>query len=109
MHLCILFLFFFCLVINKAVASNFIVLSERSLINLFLSLYFTKNTPRKVTYCSVMSINETIYNNSVFNSPPCLHRLLNLAGSDIIGVLIGKFKLELKMEILSETSHGIYY
>lgn len=54
-----------------------------------------------------MSVNETIYNNSVLMSPPC--EALNLAGSDIIGALIGKFKLELKMEILSETSHGIYY
>lgn len=83
-------------------------LSERSLINLFLSLHFTKNTPGKVTYCSVMSVNETINNNSVLKSPPCL-LLLNLAGSDIIGMLIGKFNLELKMEILIETSHGIYY
>lgn len=54
-----------------------------------------------------MSVNETIYNNSVLKSPPC--EALNLAGGDVIGTLIGKFKLELKMEILSETSNGIYY
>lgn len=44
-----------------------------------------------------MSVNETIYNNSVLKSPAC--EALNLAGSDIIGTLIGKFKLELNGNI----------